>query len=134
MLAITRVPRVHGEVLLTAVVSGCRILPILLRDYPGEIIRLSCEKCERSGQYRKQKLIERYGADIPLHRPRRNSRRNFLSLIAPSRGCRRAGHYRCPTCNVAMWMTQVDHFGSADKLLGLGWSTTRLALSFGGAG
>jgi hypothetical protein len=24
-------------------------------------------------------------------------------------------HPICPTCNVAMWMTRVDHFGSADK-------------------
>jgi len=37
-----------------------------LRDCPGELVRLSCEKCGRSGQYRKQKLIERYGADIRL--------------------------------------------------------------------
>jgi hypothetical protein len=37
-----------------------------LRDYPGDIVRLSCEKCGRSGQYRKQKLIERYGADTRL--------------------------------------------------------------------
>ena len=37
-----------------------------LREYPGDIIRLSCEKCGRSGQYRKQKLIERYGADMRL--------------------------------------------------------------------
>jgi hypothetical protein len=27
---------------------------------------LSCEKCGRAGQYRKQTLIERYGADILL--------------------------------------------------------------------
>jgi len=33
---------------------------------PGDQGRLSCEKCGRSGQYRKQKLIERYGADIRL--------------------------------------------------------------------
>jgi len=37
-----------------------------LRDYPSDVVRLSCEKCGRSGQYRKQKLIERYGADMPL--------------------------------------------------------------------
>jgi len=37
-----------------------------LRDYPSDIVRLSCEKCGRSGQYRKQKLIDRYGADIRL--------------------------------------------------------------------
>jgi IS1 family transposase len=37
-----------------------------LSEYPGDMVRLSCEKCGRSGQYRKQKLIERYGADIRL--------------------------------------------------------------------
>jgi hypothetical protein len=37
-----------------------------LREYPGPIVRLSCEKCGRSGQYRKQKLIERHGADMRL--------------------------------------------------------------------
>jgi len=34
-----------------------------LFEYPGDIVRLSCEKCGRSGQYRKQNLIERYGAE-----------------------------------------------------------------------
>ena len=24
-------------------------------------------------------------------------------------------HPLCPNCNVAMWMTRVDHFGSADE-------------------
>ena len=37
-----------------------------LSEYPGDLVRLSCEKCGRSGQYRKQKLIERYGADMRL--------------------------------------------------------------------
>ena len=37
-----------------------------LSEYPGGVVRLSCDKCGRSGQYRKQKLIERYGADIRL--------------------------------------------------------------------
>jgi hypothetical protein len=36
-----------------------------LCEYPGDTVRLSCEKCGRSGQYRKQKLIERYGAAAP---------------------------------------------------------------------
>ena len=35
-------------------------------EYPGDIVRLSCEKCGRAGQYRKQTLVERYGADIRL--------------------------------------------------------------------
>jgi len=37
-----------------------------LHEYPAEIVRLSCEKCGRAGQYRKQNLIERYGADVRL--------------------------------------------------------------------
>jgi hypothetical protein len=37
-----------------------------LREYPAEMVRLSCEKCGRSGQYRKQNLIERFGPDIRL--------------------------------------------------------------------
>ena len=37
-----------------------------LREYPGDMVRLSCSKCGRSGQYRKQTLIDRYGADIRL--------------------------------------------------------------------
>jgi len=39
---------------------------LTLSDYPGEIVRLSCPKCGRAGQYRKQNLIERYGADMRL--------------------------------------------------------------------
>jgi hypothetical protein len=39
---------------------------LTLSEYPGDMVRLSCEKCGRSGQYRKQKLIERYGADMRL--------------------------------------------------------------------
>jgi len=31
-----------------------------LLDYPGVIVCLSCPKCRRAGQYRKQNLIERY--------------------------------------------------------------------------
>jgi hypothetical protein len=37
-----------------------------LHQYPAAIVRLSCEKCGRAGQYRKQNLIERYGANIRL--------------------------------------------------------------------
>ena len=37
-----------------------------LFEYPGDMVRLSCEKCGRSGQYRKQTLIERYGAGMRL--------------------------------------------------------------------
>ena len=37
-----------------------------LSEYPGDIVCLSCEKCGRAGQYRKQTLIERYRADTRL--------------------------------------------------------------------
>jgi hypothetical protein len=37
-----------------------------LREYPAELVRLSCTKCGRAGQYHKEKLIERYGADMRL--------------------------------------------------------------------
>jgi hypothetical protein len=30
------------------------------------MVRLTCTKCGRTGQYRKQNLIERYGPDIRL--------------------------------------------------------------------
>ena len=41
---------------------------LTLLAYPAEMVRLSRAKCGRSGQYRKQTLIERYGADIRLPR------------------------------------------------------------------
>jgi hypothetical protein len=37
-----------------------------LHDYPAEMVRLACTKCGRLGQYRKQNLILKYGADIRL--------------------------------------------------------------------
>ena len=39
---------------------------LTLLAYSAEMVRLSCDKCGRTGQYRKQTLIERYGADIRL--------------------------------------------------------------------
>ena len=39
---------------------------LLLREYRAELVRLSCEKCGRAGQYPKRNLIARYGADIRL--------------------------------------------------------------------
>ena len=32
-----------------------------LHEYPTELVRLSCEKCGRAGQYQKRNLVERYG-------------------------------------------------------------------------
>ena len=39
---------------------------LTLCEHPGELVRLRCEKCGRAGQYHKQTLIERYGADMRL--------------------------------------------------------------------
>ena len=35
-----------------------------LTDYPFPIVNVSCQKCQRRGQYRKQTLIDQYGGDI----------------------------------------------------------------------
>jgi hypothetical protein len=57
-----------------------------LHQYPAELVRLTCEKCGRASQYRKQNLIERYGADIRLP-----------DVRAEIAKCRRHGqmHYAC---------------------------------------
>jgi hypothetical protein len=39
---------------------------VLLRDYPFDMVRLSCTKCARRGQYRKATLIERFGPNYGL--------------------------------------------------------------------
>ena len=33
---------------------------------PARYVRLSCDRCSRVGQYRKQNLVERFGSNIPL--------------------------------------------------------------------
>jgi hypothetical protein len=40
--------------------------PLELHEYPRPMVRLACEKCGRAGQYRKENLIARFGADIRL--------------------------------------------------------------------
>jgi hypothetical protein len=37
-----------------------------LGEYPAAMVRVSCAKCGRSGQYRKTTLIQLYGCDLPL--------------------------------------------------------------------
>jgi hypothetical protein len=37
-----------------------------LFEYPKPMVRLACDKCGRAGQYRKETLIARYGADMRL--------------------------------------------------------------------
>jgi hypothetical protein len=38
----------------------------LLSNYPGDVVRLACRKCDRAGQYRKAALIKRYGGHRKL--------------------------------------------------------------------
>jgi hypothetical protein len=39
---------------------------IKLSDNPGDMVRVACERCGRSGRYRKEKLVAQYGPDIAL--------------------------------------------------------------------
>ena len=39
---------------------------LTLSDYPGDVVRLACRKCDRAGQYRKAALMTRYGANMKL--------------------------------------------------------------------
>jgi hypothetical protein len=41
---------------------------IIFRDIAGklDVLRITCDKCERSGQYRVDQLIEQYGIDAKL--------------------------------------------------------------------
>ena len=57
---------------------------LLLRDYPCDLVRLSCEKCGCASQFRKQNLIARYGADIPLP-----------DLLEELVGCHKRGNDAC---------------------------------------
>lgn len=34
---------------------------LTLTDYPTDVIRLACRKCDRAGQYRRTALLKRYG-------------------------------------------------------------------------
>ena len=34
--------------------------------YPLDLVRIACAKCNRSGQYRRATLFDRYGADMAM--------------------------------------------------------------------
>jgi hypothetical protein len=57
-----------------------------LCEHPADLVRLACEECGRSGQYRKATLIERFGHGVSLpdlrHLLARCERRG-----KPSAGC-----------------------------------------------
>ncbi len=39
---------------------------LTLAEHPADLVRPACEKCGRSGQYRKATLIERFGQEVSL--------------------------------------------------------------------
>ena len=39
---------------------------LALADYPGDVVHISCERCGRAGSYRRDGLIQRFGADTAL--------------------------------------------------------------------
>jgi len=39
---------------------------LTLADYPTAMVRLACDRCDRRGQYRKDRLIAEHGADVVL--------------------------------------------------------------------
>jgi hypothetical protein len=61
---------------------------LTLSEYPGNLVRLSCAKCGRSGQYWKQNLIEHYGADISLPHLREEIAQCGISAFASYRARR----------------------------------------------
>jgi hypothetical protein len=46
--------------------ADIRFGSVKLRDRSGEVVRLTCERCGRRGQYGKTTLIARHGPEIPL--------------------------------------------------------------------
>jgi hypothetical protein len=39
---------------------------MMLGEYPKPIVRLTCSRCDRKGQYRKETLIAQYGPDVTM--------------------------------------------------------------------
>ena len=77
-----------------------------LCEYPSQIVRLSCLKCGRTGQYPKRNLIARYGADIRLP-----------DLRWEISQCRR--HGQCtPPVRFVMWLQTINGSASLEDISG----------------
>ena len=37
-----------------------------LGEFPLDVVRIACERCDRTGSYRRDVLVARFGADIAL--------------------------------------------------------------------
>ena len=62
---------------------------ITLADYPTAMVRLACDRCDRRGKYRKDRLIAEHSADVRLP--------DLRHLLAT--GCPLVGHRATP-CGV----------------------------------
>ncbi len=58
---------------------------LTIKTYPRDLVRLACPKCGRSGQYRRQTLLARYGAAALMP--------DVLTCLA---NCPRRGNYSDP--------------------------------------
>jgi hypothetical protein len=56
-----------------------------VREFPFSMVRMSCDKCGRAGQYRKTTLLDRFGPDTVMP--------EVLGLISQ---CPRRGNYSDP--------------------------------------
>jgi hypothetical protein len=39
---------------------------LTLANYPGDVIRVACDRCDRRGRYRRPSLVEQFGAGAAL--------------------------------------------------------------------
>jgi len=43
-----------------------RYIFITLKEYPHQLVRLVCSRCERKGQYRKETILAEHGPDVTM--------------------------------------------------------------------
>ena len=68
---------------LPAVTTGS----LTLKEYPRDMVVVTCDRCDMQGKYRKARLISRYGPDIRLP--------DMLRKIAPDCEKRGLGNDQC---------------------------------------
>ncbi len=57
---------------------------VILRDYPRDVVRIDCQRCERAGRYRLASLVARFGPGAAMP--------DVLAVLA--RDCPRRGAER----------------------------------------
>lgn len=62
---------------------------VALKDFPGDVVELACERCGRRGRYGKARLVAEHGPDVGLP--------DLRARLAA--GCRLVGrHFGNETC------------------------------------